>query len=108
MTEHVECDCVPDLGPSHCHPCSEQAGREMPWTEAHPTAESAGVETVTEWGVSWRWNDTLPERKTPQDLCRSREVAKHVAAERRHGQDFVGTVVTRQVTPWKEASDDAR
>jgi hypothetical protein len=20
-TEHIECDCVPDLGPSHCHLC---------------------------------------------------------------------------------------
>lgn len=33
--QHVECDCVPDLGPSHCHLCGKEAGREMPWAEAH-------------------------------------------------------------------------
>lgn len=32
---HGECDCVPDLGPSHCHRCSaEHAGRIVVWAEA--------------------------------------------------------------------------
>lgn len=35
-TEHIECDCVPDLGPSHCHLCGERAGHPVPWSEAHP------------------------------------------------------------------------
>lgn len=30
---HVECDCVPDLGPSHCHLCSENQQREVAWGE---------------------------------------------------------------------------
>lgn len=34
--EHVACDCVPDLGPPHCHLCSERAGSSAPWDEAHP------------------------------------------------------------------------
>ena len=33
---HIECDCVPDLGPSHCHLCSERRGAPVPWTTAHP------------------------------------------------------------------------
>lgn len=35
-TEHIECNCVPELGPSHCHLCSERAGHPVPWSEAHP------------------------------------------------------------------------
>ena len=33
--EHVECDCVPDLGPSHCHLCGDAAGKIIEWREAH-------------------------------------------------------------------------
>lgn len=32
-SNHFECDCVPDIGPSHCHGCSEFAGREVEWSE---------------------------------------------------------------------------
>lgn len=31
--EHFECDCVPGLGPSHCHGCSEDLNREVSWEE---------------------------------------------------------------------------
>lgn len=31
---HFECNCVPELGPPHCHACGEAAGRPVPWTEA--------------------------------------------------------------------------
>ena len=31
---HFECDCVPKLGPSHCHACSEAVGREIPCSGA--------------------------------------------------------------------------
>jgi hypothetical protein len=58
-TEHIWCDCVPQLGPPHCHLCSEIAGREMPWTEAHPdfptfryTAKAPGTERPTADGVA--------------------------------------------------------
>lgn len=30
---HVACNCVPDLGPEHCHLCGEQQGHIVPWTE---------------------------------------------------------------------------
>lgn len=30
---HIECDCVPNLGPSHCHACGEIAGHPVPWSE---------------------------------------------------------------------------
>jgi hypothetical protein len=33
-TQHIECDCVPDLGPSHCHLCGKKFGRPIAWSEA--------------------------------------------------------------------------
>lgn len=30
---HIACDCVPDLGPEHCHLCSNRNGKETPWSE---------------------------------------------------------------------------
>lgn len=32
-TTHMPCNCVPDLGPEHCHLCSTEQGREVPWDE---------------------------------------------------------------------------
>lgn len=32
-SEHFECDCVPNLGPPHCHGCSEACGEAVPWPE---------------------------------------------------------------------------
>lgn len=34
LPEHFRCDCVPWLGPAHCHPCSDIAGHEVPWSES--------------------------------------------------------------------------
>lgn len=35
-TEHGECDCVPNLGPSHCHLCTEAVpgGPIVEWSSA--------------------------------------------------------------------------
>lgn len=30
-TIHMECNCVPTLGPPHCHMCSEVNEVETPW-----------------------------------------------------------------------------
>ncbi len=30
---HAKCDCVPDLGPAHCHLCSNENGSPVPWPE---------------------------------------------------------------------------
>lgn len=30
---HFRCDCVPNLGPAHCHRCTDAFGREMTWEE---------------------------------------------------------------------------
>lgn len=30
---HWECDCVPDIGPSHCHGCSDAVGHEVEWSK---------------------------------------------------------------------------
>lgn len=35
---HWRCDCVPDLGPAHCHRCSRIAGQAVAWDEAGCTA----------------------------------------------------------------------
>lgn len=32
-SEHRTCDCVPTLGPPHCHACSDAAGEPVPWSE---------------------------------------------------------------------------
>lgn len=36
---HVKCDCVPHLGPPHCHLCSQVDGKEKTWAQAHPDAD---------------------------------------------------------------------
>lgn len=33
MSAHVRCDCVPTLGPAHCHGCSALTGSETLWNE---------------------------------------------------------------------------
>ena len=40
---HWECDCVPDLGPTHCHACSDAAGHPVEWADSThgPSAEVA-------------------------------------------------------------------
>lgn len=63
---HFECNCVPQLGPSHCHACGEIAGRPVPWSETvHAPVET--VSTVEEL-------DALPVgtvvRKAPEDSTR--------------------------------------
>ena len=30
---HAKCNCVPSLGPAHCHKCGENQGSPVPWTE---------------------------------------------------------------------------
>ena len=30
---HAKCDCVPDLGPAHCHLCGNERGTPVPWPE---------------------------------------------------------------------------
>lgn len=45
-TQHGECDCVPDLGPSHCHLCGEGLGHIVTWDEAqklHGVTPKAGA-----------------------------------------------------------------
>lgn len=30
---HCRCDCVPDLGPAHCHLCSTERGEQVAWPD---------------------------------------------------------------------------
>jgi hypothetical protein len=34
LPPHFRCDCVPDLGPAHCHRCSRGAGSPVQWDNA--------------------------------------------------------------------------
>lgn len=34
MDFHMECDCVPDLGPSHCHKCTDDSDSVVAWWRA--------------------------------------------------------------------------
>lgn len=34
LPPHFRCDCVPDLGPAHCHRCSQNAGVIVDWDSA--------------------------------------------------------------------------
>lgn len=48
---HAKCDCVPDLGPAHCHLCSNVKGSTVPWGEceavvAERDAAVAAIERV--------------------------------------------------------------
>ena len=51
---HAKCDCVPDLGPAHCHLCSNERGAPVPWPEC-----SAVAPVVTVDGLQERIEDTL-------------------------------------------------
>lgn len=51
---HAKCDCVPDLGPAHCHLCGNERGAPVPWPEC-----SAVAPAVTVDGLQERIEDTL-------------------------------------------------
>ena len=72
-TEHVECDCVPNLGPTHCHLCGTTAGHPVTWEEAHgadgieqalsyaPTGARCKAEGFTDFTLTphgWQQADT--------------------------------------------------
>lgn len=39
--EHCPCNCVPDLGPVHCHACSEITHKEEPYPGPYCPKEQA-------------------------------------------------------------------
>lgn len=65
---HAKCDCVPDLGPAHCHLCSNERGAPVPWPECSAVAPVVTVEIIAE--VLRRHQDF-----TPGDSCRCGWVA---------------------------------
>jgi len=36
---HSRCNCVPELGPEHCHVCGDDEGRPVAWAESHATPD---------------------------------------------------------------------
>lgn len=53
--EHRCCDCVPTLGPAHCHACGDVAGVEVPWSTAscQPAAHERQVRAEA-WSEGFR------------------------------------------------------
>ena len=45
---HIECDCVPAEGPSHCHLCGERAGHPISWADAHAAVPVEPVQVTNE------------------------------------------------------------
>lgn len=37
---HVKCDCVPSLGPAHCHLCSDLHGAPVAWPQCDAVREA--------------------------------------------------------------------
>ena len=61
---HAKCDCVPDLGPEHCHLCGNVKGSPVPWSECDsvthfvPDAALAAIERVRAVAEDGVWRDT--------------------------------------------------
>lgn len=51
---HWRCDCVPDLGPAHCHRCSGLQGRAVAWDEAPCSANAEEAFEITETALALR------------------------------------------------------
>jgi hypothetical protein len=47
---HAKCDCVPDLGPAHCHLCGNEQGSPVPWPECSAVRTAA---PEPEWEYGW-------------------------------------------------------
>ena len=62
---HAKCDCVPDLGPAHCHLCSNERGVPVPWPECSAVAPVVTVEMIAEALHS----DECPEDPEEGELC---------------------------------------
>lgn len=52
---HAKCNCVPNLGPAHCHKCGELQGTPVPWT--HCTAVRAVVPEIIRQAHEHGWDE---------------------------------------------------
>lgn len=62
---HVECDCVPDLGPSHCHLCS-MGDHVIQWPCAYADAMAEHDREVAE--KAWERAEFAFERAHNADM----------------------------------------
>lgn len=53
---HAECDCVPDLGPAHCHLCGNEKGVPVPWPECS-AVRAAAPEPGEQFSYVEKWAD---------------------------------------------------
>lgn len=49
---HIACDCVPNLGPEHCHLCSERNGKPTAWPDCASRVAVQGEPTDAEVGAA--------------------------------------------------------
>ena len=68
-TKHFRCDCVPNLGPAHCHACGDAKGTEVPWEECpENTAAPAPIEAGEREALEQAVTDGMPYTATDRDI----------------------------------------
>ena len=77
---------------------------------AYEAGKAAGPDgTVTEWGVHWEPPEGAPNAPVKPDSAQpvdGEDIARIVARIMPPLPGWTGTVMRRQVTPWKEAPDE--
>lgn len=102
---HVKCDCVPDLGPAHCHLCSNEKESPVPWLECSAVAEvlSRGRDAEPEeweYGVVAEAFGGDPEPHPSLEACEHvRDYTKTAYRKWTHGSN-VTIHRRRKAGPW--------
>ena len=77
---HWECDCVPDLGPTHCHACGDAAGHPVEWADSTHGPSTEVAELKAKIADAWdeglsagcdRWADSREFGDPPINPYRS-------------------------------------
>lgn len=101
---HAKCDCVPDLGPAHCHLCGNKKGEPVPWPEC--LAVRAAVPAEAEWEYSWEGEDN----EGPYIVDAAFESADEARTEGARypwiGKSGARMVRRRKAGPWEVVPDD--
>lgn len=96
---HSMCDCVPDLGPAHCHLCGNVKGEPVPWAECS-AVRAAAPEPEWEWAISDQEHKFSPNRWLPLS-GRGEETVRELA-------EALGRRVARRrkASPWDPVGGD--
>ena len=104
---HAKCDCVPDLGPAHCHLCGNEKGEPVPWPECLAVRVAVPAETEGQRWYAACWRDDNGYLNELESKTVVREYAE--AAVKRwkgaelgepNGQPDRVVLATKLVYPW--------